>query len=187
MKVKCLSIKNPYAYLIAAGIKDVENRTWTTKYRGTIYLHASGEDAFHGYSKLHKNALPLHYEMSRFKEDKSGNVIIPDGLQFVGYDEKADEFYLTQDGEKYRREWELYAACLQSAMRNDPYMRAKAIIGTVELVDIIEDSKSPWAIKGQKHWILENAVMFGTPIMGVWGKLNLWDYPLNNNVRERYA
>lgn len=40
--MKTLSIKQPWAWLIASGIKDVENRTWRTNYRGRIYVHASG-------------------------------------------------------------------------------------------------------------------------------------------------
>jgi hypothetical protein len=38
--MKALSIKQPWASLIAHGIKDIENRTWKTKYRGKIYIHA---------------------------------------------------------------------------------------------------------------------------------------------------
>ncbi|MFE2861008.1 ASCH domain-containing protein [Sphingobacterium multivorum] len=43
--MKTLSIKQPWASLIAHGIKDIENRTWATKYRGTIYIHASAKFA----------------------------------------------------------------------------------------------------------------------------------------------
>lgn len=39
--MKALTIKNPWALLIAHGIKDIENRTWRTKYRGRIYIHAA--------------------------------------------------------------------------------------------------------------------------------------------------
>ena len=39
--IPCLSIRQPWAWLIAQGYKDVENRTWRTKHRGTIYIHAS--------------------------------------------------------------------------------------------------------------------------------------------------
>lgn len=38
---KTLSIKNPWAMLIARGYKDIENRSWQTKYRGKILIHAS--------------------------------------------------------------------------------------------------------------------------------------------------
>ncbi|EJL66291.1 ASCH domain-containing protein [Flavobacterium sp. CF136] len=41
--MKALSIKQPWAHLIAAGIKDIENRTWRTNFRGRIYIHASGK------------------------------------------------------------------------------------------------------------------------------------------------
>jgi len=37
--MKALSIKDPWAWLIASGIKDVENRTWKTNYRGRILIH----------------------------------------------------------------------------------------------------------------------------------------------------
>lgn len=43
--MKALSIKQPWASLIAHGIKDIENRTWKTKFRGRIYIHASGKFA----------------------------------------------------------------------------------------------------------------------------------------------
>ena len=43
MQVKVLSVKNLYACLIIQGGKDVENRTWTTDYRGRIYIHVSGD------------------------------------------------------------------------------------------------------------------------------------------------
>lgn len=42
--MKTLSIKNPWAFLICSGIKDVENRTWPTNFRGRVLIHASGKD-----------------------------------------------------------------------------------------------------------------------------------------------
>lgn len=35
-----LSIRQPWAWLIAHGYKDVENRTWWTGYRGKFLIHA---------------------------------------------------------------------------------------------------------------------------------------------------
>jgi hypothetical protein len=43
--MKALSIKQPWTHLIAAGIKDIENRTWQTHFRGRIYIHASATSA----------------------------------------------------------------------------------------------------------------------------------------------
>lgn len=38
--MKALTIKQPWADAIAHGTKRVENRTWTTRYRGSILIHA---------------------------------------------------------------------------------------------------------------------------------------------------
>jgi hypothetical protein len=36
-----LSIRQPWAWLIIHGGKDVENRTWKTKFRGAVLIHAA--------------------------------------------------------------------------------------------------------------------------------------------------
>lgn len=38
--MRALTVCQPYPTLILEGIKRVENRTWETKYRGRMYLHA---------------------------------------------------------------------------------------------------------------------------------------------------
>lgn len=37
----CLSIQQPWAWLIVNGYKDIENRTWPTNFRGRFLIHAS--------------------------------------------------------------------------------------------------------------------------------------------------
>ncbi|MDR0864979.1 MAG: ASCH domain-containing protein [Candidatus Symbiothrix sp.] len=54
--MKAITVKQPWAYLICAGIKDVENRTWKTNYRGRILIHASGR------------AIPYHNFFDNFTE-----------------------------------------------------------------------------------------------------------------------
>jgi hypothetical protein len=39
--MKILSIRQPWAHLIVHGSKNVENRSWPTKYRGAFLIHAS--------------------------------------------------------------------------------------------------------------------------------------------------
>ena len=39
--MKVLSIKEPYATLIKMKHKKIETRSWKTKYRGELYIHAS--------------------------------------------------------------------------------------------------------------------------------------------------
>lgn len=38
--MKALSIRQPYAWLIVNGHKDIENRTWRTPFRGRVLIHA---------------------------------------------------------------------------------------------------------------------------------------------------
>ena len=38
--MKVITIKQPFATLIAEGLKEYEFRTWKTKYRGEILIHA---------------------------------------------------------------------------------------------------------------------------------------------------
>lgn len=39
--MKAISIRQPWAWLIVNGHKDIENRSWRTKYRGQVLVHAS--------------------------------------------------------------------------------------------------------------------------------------------------
>lgn len=41
--MKTISIKNPWAYLICANIKPIENRTWPTNFRGRVLVHVSAK------------------------------------------------------------------------------------------------------------------------------------------------
>ena len=39
--MKALSIRQPWAWLIVNGPKDIENRRWYTSFRGPVLIHAS--------------------------------------------------------------------------------------------------------------------------------------------------
>jgi hypothetical protein len=39
--MKIISIRQSWASVIVSGVKDVENRTWSTRYRGPVLIHAS--------------------------------------------------------------------------------------------------------------------------------------------------
>ena len=39
--MKALSLKQPWTTLIVTGIKPIENRKWSTSYRGQLLMHAS--------------------------------------------------------------------------------------------------------------------------------------------------
>lgn len=48
---RVLSVRQPFAWLLATGLKDVENRTWETAYRGPILIHA-GKTLHAGHKEL---------------------------------------------------------------------------------------------------------------------------------------
>jgi len=39
--LKCLSLRQPYAELVAAGRKTIETRNWNTNFRGKFLIHSS--------------------------------------------------------------------------------------------------------------------------------------------------
>lgn len=47
-----LSIRQPWADLILWGIKDVENRTWATDFRGRLLIHAGRQVDVEGLERL---------------------------------------------------------------------------------------------------------------------------------------
>lgn len=48
---RAISIIQPWAWLIVNGYKTIENRTWLTKYRGPVYIHASQKWSIDEYFK----------------------------------------------------------------------------------------------------------------------------------------
>jgi ASCH domain len=54
MDIKTITIKQPYASAIILGLKDVENRTWTTTHRGTIAIHSARSINTDGHSKIQR-------------------------------------------------------------------------------------------------------------------------------------
>ena len=39
--MKCISLKQPYAELLAIGKKTIETKAWSTKFRGSFLIHTS--------------------------------------------------------------------------------------------------------------------------------------------------
>jgi len=42
-QMKAVSIRNPWGWLICAGIKPIENRTWPTNFRGRVLIHVGAK------------------------------------------------------------------------------------------------------------------------------------------------
>jgi hypothetical protein len=110
--MKVLTVRQPWASLIVAGTKEVENRSWRTNYRGRLGIHA-------------------------------GVRIDLDGLDACGH---------------------LLAGDLPMG----------ALIGSVMLLDCIEDSRSKWAVPGMWHWILADPKKLARP-RRMPGRMGLWE------------
>lgn len=120
--MKTITIKQPWATLIAKGYKEYEFRTWKTKYRGEILIHAG--------KGIDKKA------MERFKEL---NLEYPQGCiiakaQLTDCIEVNDEFVKkvypknpqVYKGIKYRDGWEGYGFKLESVVEVEPiYVNGK--------------------------------------------------------------
>lgn len=121
--MKALSIRQPWADLILAGAKDVENRTWWTSHRGRLAIHAS-KTPDEDYARLLVEA------------------IVKNGYLAKHHD------------------------CLFGV-----------VLGTVELVDVVRISFSPWWNEESPWaWELANPVRFEHPL--IWpGRLRLFDVP----------
>lgn len=126
--MKALTIKQPWASLIAHGLKNIENRTWKTNYRGRILIHAAATPVKEGWDALNEMQLAKVYAY----KDKlyGGNEELPCG----------------------------------------------AILGSVEIVDCVQNHPSVWAEEGVWNWVLADPVLFDEPIAGVKGKLSFWEY-----------
>lgn len=50
--MKALTVKQPWASLIVEGVKDIENRTWKTNFRGRVLIHAAAKPVKDGMGAL---------------------------------------------------------------------------------------------------------------------------------------
>jgi hypothetical protein len=66
--MKVLSVRQPWAYLIVAGYKDIENRTWYTGHRGPLLIHAS------------KGVDPENFMPKQRQYIESAGIVIPEDL-----------------------------------------------------------------------------------------------------------
>lgn len=148
--MKALSIKQPWASLIATGIKDIENRTWRIKIRGRIYIHASGNQPKEFSSILGAerfNAFHNHLESGRF----------------------AMELAL---GHKWTA-----GAIIGEVDIIDCVQRHPSVWAEHSAVKIRKIEGEPIAVNVPVwNWVLANPVLYDQPIENVKGALSLWEY-----------
>lgn len=81
--MKAISIRQPWAWCIITAGKDIENRDWPTRFRGTVLIHASKgmtRDEYegclgtcHGISERHP--FPSGLAMPAFEELQRGGIV----------------------------------------------------------------------------------------------------------------
>ncbi len=80
--MKALSIRQPWAWLIAHGYKDIENRKWSTNYRGPLLIHAAKGLTKSEYKwvrlfvglSIHKGEIP-HIRLPEYEDLERGGFV----------------------------------------------------------------------------------------------------------------
>ena len=159
--MKTLSVKQPWAYLLCAGIKDIENRTWKLpeKYKGErVLIHASG-------------AKMKGIEGDYFNEDQIGHL-------YCGRT-PLEELH------KYHALRNQYSAIIGSVRFVDCVVNHPSI--WAEKSTPIELDEFGFPIKYDKkiyNWVVEDPILFEKPILDVKGRLRFWDYELPEEYVE---
>ena len=156
--MKAISIKQPWASLIVHGIKDIENRTWATKYRGKVLIHASGT-----WFKYPENDRTLgnlftdaQWEKIRENYDKNlYSILEPKAIidrlptsAIIGEVEIID------------------------CVINHESIWAEKTEGITDITEFIPKSK----LKPIYNWVLTNPILYEKPILNVKGKLSFWEF-----------
>lgn len=179
MELACISVPNPLSYLICYGIADVENRGYSTDYRGPLYIHSIGRHAISGMPDLSDYPVAVIHEfdelIQNISEIEQANryLTIPEnGLSVALKDEDRQS---NQAVAEYSLLTDVYES--HRADPRKPFFHVQAIIGRVELVDVVKDSDSRWARSGSYHWVFENPVIAAQPMLHVsTSRTGLWKY-----------
>jgi hypothetical protein len=170
--VKTLSVRQPYATFICAGVKKVENRTWKTDYRGRLLIHASGDNV--AYPDTIDTPEAWRNELIRLFDREEEEQWTESMKNFDILQDMCDYFYHRPDNDEI-----LVTDWLKPAVKQYGYaMPNQAIIGECVLADIVQDSDDPFAEPGAYHWIMEKPVIYKKYIMNVFGKLRLWTFDI---------
>ena len=146
--MKAITIKQPWAQLIVDGIKDIENRTWRTNFRGKVLIHTSAK------------IINGHRDVSNYLTYE----------QWDSLDDNQLENHLTHGL------W-ITSAIIGEVDIIDCVICHKSIWAehrqTYE-IHTTEDEKSE--LKPIWNWVLANPVKYDEPFLNVKGKLSFWDF-----------
>ena len=149
--MKAITIKQPWAQLICEGVKDIENRTWPTKFRGRVLIHAG--------VKIDENTI-----------DSIGRI----------NGEIARKTWFDVNDKKFSLGAIIGSVEIVGCLINHPSIWAeKTNIPTIG--DVLEDihflGKAQKPNPLIYNWVLANPIKFEKPIPCK-GKLSFWDFTL---------
>ena len=145
--MKVLSVMQPWASLIFHG-KNIENRTWATKYRGELLIHASAKSA-----------------------GIASELLTDEQWDFLGLDDSSWNLWQSDlMAGKYITSAFIGKVDIVDCVINHPSVWAE------QSPYLIDPRSHP--LKPIYNWVLENPVLFDEPIFNVKGKLNLWNYEI---------
>jgi len=148
-----------------------------------MLIHASGEgisffDDYH-VSQNFLNEWCDFLEIDEFNCPENAPLYVKNAYRML--DEMQAFYGIAKDDPRPMAEW-----IKQSVKEHGYFCCAKAIIGEVELVDVVaQKPDNDWAEDGWKYyWILENPKIYKKPIKNVLGKVRLWDFDLDLSLIE---
>lgn len=152
--MKAITIKQPWAYLICAGIKDIENRSWKTNFRGRVLIHAGKGRQYSIQQLLNLNQKQVFDEKIGCEYDFVKT--FPKGA-IIGSVEIVD------------------------CVINHPSIWAEKSNGYSQSypngVPVIYGNKKHPPIY---NWVLANPILYPKPIENIKGKLSFWEYSSDN-------
>lgn len=164
--MKALTIKQPYASLIVDGIKDIENRTWKTNYRGRILIHA-GKDNLIKNLKYGDDITCLNNKQLEYITNNKHNDIINKELitgAIIGSVEIIDCVI------NHPSIW----AEKCNKPKKDDYTYIHCVPNGIESFDGDSYDMAMKYFKPVYNWVLANPIKFPEPIP-MKGKLSLWE------------
>jgi hypothetical protein len=156
--MKALSIKQPWASLIAHGIKDIENRTWRTHFRGRIYIHASAPKKFNIQLTDEQTKLAVPVLETAFKGTMSFGAIIGE-VEIIDCVINHESIWAEKTPIIYTK----------------PLIKDSNLRGYKEALKMYNENKPIY------NWVLANPVLYDQPILNVKGKLSFWEPNPNQN------
>lgn len=149
--MKTITIKQPWASLEIEGIKNIENRTWPTKYRGRVLVHAAKS-----WNKQNADICINNEQVNK-------------ALNNLGIIHKYDDEEIGYNGYSFSMPT---GAIIGSVEIGDCVVNHPSI--WAEQSNLFLGSNI-WN-KPTYNWVLANPIKFPEPIPAK-GKLSFWDYP----------